>query len=81
MNSIKPDAIHRGDCIQQAIEYVRWRIPNMMNHKNKKTEPHAVAWFFQTKIPLRRVGVVQSRDSGYFESYRGKKELLRSWEI
>jgi hypothetical protein len=81
MNSINPDALHRGDCIQQAIEYVRWRIPNMMNHKVKKTEEHAAAWFFQTKIPMRR-GVVESKPSGYIEhGMKTQAHLLRKLEL
>ena len=80
MNSVKPDAIPRGDAIQQAISYVRWRIPNMMHHKHKRAAPHAAAWFFQTAVPDPR-GLVEPRGKSYFVlGPKTRAVLLAKWQ-
>lgn len=85
MHAINPDAVLRGDCIQQAIDYVRWRIPNYLGYKSKKKEMAAAVWFFQTALPFRdQTMLVPKGNGGYIVQRMFRKtyrKTLKSWEF
>lgn len=83
MHSVNPDVQFRGNCIQQAISYIQWRLGQMRVGLTRKVGVKPAVWFFQTELP-NQVGTVDVDKDGRYRMarpYWHKRQLLRTWEF
>jgi hypothetical protein len=82
MNAINPDVMFRGDAIQSAVDYYRWRLPRLLQWSSARASAASAAWFFQTAIPDRE-GTVAPDSSGWYTRRSRQKPgvLVKRWSF
>lgn len=80
-HSINPDKLYRHECIAQAIQYVRWRLPQLLKRR-QRIGPIRLAWFFQHLMPDKLTHTIAPTKSGGYVKVHGQKHrALRSWRF